>query len=345
MNHQHMTDDQVARLPLAGARAVLLEEIMATPTLIPAATPKTTHRARRVVGAIGAAAAVAAVITATFVVTNDTRTTPEQQALYPAAAVAAAENNPRLALDMAGWKITEVAGFANNNGYVTYTNGPLSIELTWYDASEYPSFYEERTTESVEPVQPIDVAGSTGILVTFRAGEDFEAVLPPTGDSFIGLRAQAKWNGAAQFKDVLSHVHAVSVDQWLARMPASVVSPVNAEAAVEAGLKDVPLAPGTTIDHYTRLLGVNQQDSFNNRLAGEVACAWIAAWTSAHASGDDSAEKAAVIALEGSASWPVVKDMGPEYFTGSVDWVLRDLRAGRVPSKDSDLFGCVYSTY
>jgi hypothetical protein len=341
MNNPHMTDNQVAKLPLSGARAVLLEEIMATPTLVPARTPKTPHRVRRILASAGAAAAVAAVITTTFIAANDAHTTPEQQLVYPAAAVAAAENNPRLALDMAGWKITEVVGFANNNGYVTYSNGPLSIELTWYDASDYQSFYEERTIESVAPVQPIDVAGRKGILVTFRPGEDFEAVLEAAGDSFVGLRAQAAWNGVGQFKDVLAHVRAVSVDEWLARMPASVVSPVNAAAAVAAGLEGVPLAPGTTVEHYTRLVGVNQKDSFNDRLAGEVACAWIEAWGTAHTSGDDNAAGAAISALEGADAWPVVKDMGPAYFTGSIDWVLTNLRAGRLPSMDNDLFGCV----
>jgi hypothetical protein len=341
MNHPHLTDDDVAQLPLAGARAVLLEEIMSTPTLVRTRTPQAHRRVRRAIASLGAAAAVAAVITGTFVVTNDARTTPKQALRYPAAAIAAAESNPRLALDMPGWKITEVAGFAKTTGSVTYSDGPLSIELTWYDASDYASFYDERTIESAEPVRAIDVAGREGILVTFRPGEDFEVVLEPEGDSFVGLRAQAAWNGMEQFKDVLSHVQVVTVDEWLARMPASVVSPVNAAAAVEGGLDGVPLAPGTTVEDYARLVGVNQTDSFYNRLAGEVACAWIEAWGKAHSARDDQAADAAISALEGAETWPVVKDMGAGYFTGSVDWVLTDLRAGRLPPKDNDLFGCV----
>lgn len=344
----HLTDEQVGQLPLAGARADLLEEVMATPTLARPRTPKLPPRARRGVASLGAAAAVAAVITATFVVTDDARPTPEEEIriAYPAAAVETAEEIPRIALDMAGWRTTEVAGFAKTTGYVTYSDGPRSLELTWYDASEYDSFIEERTTESVEPVRPIEVAGHEGILVTFQPGHDFEVVLRPSGDAFVGLRTQTPldpeaWNGVRQVTEVLAHVRAVSVDEWLARMPASVVTPIDAAAAVAAGLEGVPLAPGTTPDHYERLVGVAEQESFNNRLAGEVACAWIEAWGRARTAGDDSAAAAAIRALDSAGTWPVVKDMGAAYFTGAIDWVLEELRAGRLPARDNDVFGCV----
>lgn len=342
----HMTDDQVAQLPLAGARAALLEEIMATPTLAPSRTPLAPRRVRRAAASLGAAAAVAAVITAVFVVTDDRRQGSDAEVIYPATQVDAAEKIPRVALDMAGWRVTEVVGFKNDNGMVTYSNadGTLSLELTWNPVSNYPSNYAERTTESQAPPEPIEVAGHDGVLVTYIPDRDYMVLLEPAGASFIEIRTQTPvdpdaWQSVQRVKDVLAHIQPVSVDQWLARMPASVVTPVKAAEAVEVGLTGVPLPPGTAVSDFMDL-GVNQRDSFSSRLAGDVACSWIDAWGVAKASGDQAGMAAAVDALEGVESWPVVKDMGPEYFAGSVDWVLKDLRAGRLPSTESDHFGC-----
>lgn len=343
MNH-HMTDDQVAQLPLAGARAVLLEEIMATPTLVPSRTPTAPRRVRRAIGSLGAAAAVAAVITAAFVVTDDPARQPEKEVIYPSSQIEAAEKIPRIALDLPGWQITEVYGFKKEHGMVTYSNGTLSLELNWVPVSNYQSNYAERTTESQAPAEPINVAGHDGVLVTYERDRNYLVLLEPSGDTFIeiftGTPIDADaWQSVEKVKDVLAQIKPVTVDQWLARMPASVVTPAKTEAAVETGLAGVALPPGTTVRDFMDV-GVNQSDSFSSRLAGDLACNWIDAWGVAKAAGDDAGMAAAVEALEGAATWPVVKDIGPEYFMGGVHSVLEDLRAGRLPSTESDHFGC-----
>jgi hypothetical protein len=343
MNH-HLTDDQVAQLPLAGARAVLLEEIMATPTLAPTGTPIAPRRVRRTLGSLGAAAAVAAVIATTFVVTHDPTGPSKSEPLYPSSEIEAAEKIPRIALDLAGWKITEVYGFKKDHGMVTYSNGTLSLELDWVPVSNYQSNYTERTTESREPVEPIDVAGHDGVLVTYERDRNYMVLLEPSGDTFIEIFTQTPidadaWQSVEKVKDVLARFQPVSVDEWLARMPSSVVTPAKAGAAVAAGLAGVPLPPGLAVKDFVDV-GVNQRDSFSSRLAGDVACSWIDAWGAARSSGNDDGMAAAVAALEGAESWPVVKDLGPASFMGSVDAVLKDLRAGRLPSTENDYFGC-----
>lgn len=344
MSYKHITDEQVSQMPLAGARADLLEEIMTTPTLAPIPAPATSHRIRKVVGTLGAGAAVAAVITATFVVTRHATPAPGPAEIhYSAAAREAAEQTPRLALVSDGWKITEIQGFSKDYGSITYTNGNRSVEFNWGPAAGYQSNVDERTVESQDPVEPITVAGQKGLLSTSFRGEHYIVLLPPTGESFVEIHTQTPtepnaWRNQAAVREVMSHVEELSVDEWLARMPSDVVSPINEKAAIEAGIADIGLPSGTTAADLADL-GVNKRDSFNSRLAGQVVCAWIAEWESAKRAGNDNRMAAAITALEGTGEWKIVQDLGKGYW--SIAWVIDDLRAGAPRTLEyEDSFGC-----
>lgn len=349
MNHSDITDAQVARLPLAGARADLLEEIMATPTLerTESRVPDR-RRPHRLVAMVATAAAVSAVAGGSLVLSN--RSAPPQSQdpeivqLYSAADVAAAEETPRFVVDLPGWSINEVYGFAKESGSVTYSDGDRDIEFTWYPASEYRSLYEDRTLGTDRPTEKITVASLPGILVTYTADHDYAVLFEPRGDSVVELRIGASkdfnaWRSEAMVRNVLGHVREVSAEAWLKLMPTSVVTPANESAALTEALADIPLPPGLSKADLSGL-GVNERYNFGARVTGEVACGWIGEWVRARDARDDAATARALDALRGARNWAIVKEMGNGGFAGQMLWAIDEVADGRVPPEYRVGLGC-----
>ena len=76
------------------------------------------------------------------------------------------------------------------------------------------------------------------------------------------------------------------------------------------------------------------------QVSGAVACGWIGQWFDARRSGDHGREQAAVDALLGSRSWPVLREMQAKGDYPLVVWEYADAIAGRGPVHGVGATGC-----
>jgi hypothetical protein len=64
------------------------------------------------------------------------------------------------------------------------------------------------------------------------------------------------------------------------------------------------------------------------RVAGAVACGWIALWVEARAAGDEAGAQRATTALASARDWPVLREMQAEGDYPRVLWQYADALAG-----------------
>lgn len=248
---------------------------------------------------------------------------------YAAAAIEVAEANPRLLVTAPGWKVTDAGEqFEAEEGQVTFGDGSRTLELNWYPRRLYRRLLHDRA--DVSPPQRSRLLGRTATTVDYGRG-DYATILAPIGPVFVEVRGRL--GDRAAYDSVVRSLRRVDVDTWLAAMPASVVGPDSHAPAVEQMLRGVPYPPGfdpaaledesAVADHYE--LGV--------RVASAISCGWVESWLAARRAGDAEAERAAVEAMAGSRSWPLLLRMEREVPGGWVHnvWNLASgLRRGRL---------------
>ncbi|MDY7085810.1 MAG: hypothetical protein SYR96_11960 [Actinomycetota bacterium] len=327
-----MTDDRIdelvraadpyRRIDVDAEKQALLEEIMGDKPSV--------SLARRLVPALAAAAAVTAVLAVT-VVTRDNPVRPEAapattapamtggNGRFSALALAAAEKNPRLLIGEPGWTATDVNGFAEDSGEVVFRKDGRSLQMTWYPATAYASYHDDRKRVSVP--EPTKVAGRKADVFTYTA-DDFAAMLEPSGSTFVELRTGGGWTRAA-FDQVITKVEQVDVETWLAALPASIVTPERAGDALDKVLTDIPLPPGFDRAQLTGL-GVNDPYQFGAQVTGPVACAWLDEYFRADDANDDAAKVKAEQALRGTHNWNVLKQMKAEGDWSETLWEYAD---------------------
>jgi hypothetical protein len=348
-----MTDEQLDRMvrdadpyrpellgPLDDEQAALLTEITTQPAL------KLVVKRRSVFRHAAAAVATAAVLAGVFVVTvvvhdrsGDDRAGPAVSNGWPTtdpAVLKAAEESPRLLIDQPGWTVTSVYGFAGPDGSLSYSNAGRQIELTWYAADQYQSYYKDRL--EVSPPQPVLVDRWPANVFRYT-DSDFEAMLTPRDGTFVGMRTSGTWT-RAQFDELLTRVKRVNVRTWQAALPLSVVTPPKAEKAAGKILADVPLPPGFDVTTLNDL-GTNDAYQFGADVTGRVGCGWIAEWKRANQAGDQPAKVRAATALRSSHHWQVLSQMQSEGDYPMIFWETADLvAAGRPPTHDAEGLGC-----
>lgn len=329
--------DVLARL--AGADRTLLEEIMAVP-----ANPSRTRNRRtmlfRAGGALAAAAAVTTVI-AVSATLHDQRATPgtsteaglspearEAPAMYPAAVIKAAEDNPRLLIDEPGWTATDVNGFAKLTGAISFAQGGRNLEMNWYPAKQYPSFRRDRL--SVGPPEPAQVAGAQADVFVYGPS-DFAAMLPPRGKTFVELRTSGAWNRGS-FTAILGEIVRADVPTWLAALPETIVTPDRVATEAKRVLADIPLPPKFSVASLADL-GTNDAYQFGAGVTSRVGCAWIAEWIRADRAGDTAARRTAADALRSSRNWKVLKDIEAQGGWSEVFWETAEEVAAGQPSR------------
>lgn len=351
-----MTDEQIDRLvriadpydaatvrDLHGADLALLEEIMSTPTIerLPVERRRRALRSRLVTGVAVAAAMTAAIGVPTWLSQRDaaepgsTQTIrhgdgSSTQVVYSAAAIKVAKENPRLLVDLPGWKATHAYGFARADGTIAYSDGNRELEMNWYPAAQYQGYYDDRL--NVSDPQHVTVDGQSGALFTYSR-DDFAVMLPPDGKYFVEMRTGVRgWAGKADFLKIVASVRKVTVESWLAAMPADIVTPDRAAAVAEEVLSDMDLPPGFDKAALADL-GTNDRYQFGAKVAGRVACGWIAEWQRARTAGDTAAAQAAVAALQASHGWKILHEMkaGGDY--PEVLWQYADEIATGTPPK------------
>ena len=334
---------------LHGADQALLEEIMSIPP-IKQLIPKRKRRVLLSGIGLAAAAALTVAVAAPALLSNHYDGpevagptqgqgvhTDKGQIVYAAATIKAAEKNPRLLIDEPGWKVTHVYGFIKDNGTIEFANGDRSVEMNWYPAAGYDTYYQDRLGVS-EP-EPMTIDGQQSDLFRY-SDKDFAVMLKPDGVSFAELRVQGNWNGKSEILAVLAKVKKVDVETWLATMSPEIVTPARASAVTNEITSDMTLPPGFSKAKYANL-GTNDRYQFGAQIVGDVICGWLNEWQRANKAGDRATVKQAVEALKGGRDWKILDEMDTrgDYPEGA--WQIADqVAVGKDPLHFQEVFGC-----
>jgi hypothetical protein len=338
--------DLIARL--GGAERSLLEEIMSVPKLesVAVAPPRKSF-ARLFTAAVATAAVVTGVVAASTFLRDQPADVWAGPVGLPSTGTAgagggreldlkAAEGHPRLLIKEPGWKVTDVSGFADERGTITFTDGVLGVSMDWYPADQYNDYYADRL--GVSAPEPVKAANWPAHVFRYTSN-DFAAMLKPRDGTFVELRTKGKWK-RADFGRLLTHIVRVDADAFLAALPPTVVTPGRVREAAAKILADVPLPP--TFDLASlHIAGANDPYQFGAEVTGMVGCGWITEWIRADQAGDKAATERAATALRSSHKWRVLQDMDKDGDFPEVLWETADSVAdGKVPTRYADGLGC-----
>jgi hypothetical protein len=278
-------------------------------------------RRRRALIAVAAAAALAAAVagpTIAFHGRNEVVVLPGAQP-----PVTLGSGNPHLLIDDPAWKITYVDESAADYGETHIAQGRLQLSLNWYPAAQYEGFYKDRL--GVSKPQTLNVLGHRGALFTYSP-DDLAVMLPAQGKSFLEIRGGV--GDQAAFEALLGRLKVVSAKDWVAALPASVVTPAEESEVAEQMLADVPQPAGfdvSTLSSY----GSNDYYQYGAAVVGQVTCAWLDQYERARAAGDEPGMAAVDQALSGSHQWAVLQRMSKEGDYPQVLWDYADQVAER----------------
>ncbi|MGW3889973.1 hypothetical protein ACWD69_14900 [Micromonospora chokoriensis] len=298
-------------------------------------------RVGRFAGVVAAAAVLVSVVPASVVLRGRSEgggvspiVSADAGVVYSPAAMAAAERNPRLLIDRAGWTVTRLYGFAEEQGGVVFRRGEREVEMTWYPAVAYAERYPDRRGEG--PATSVRVADWPADLFQNFNG-DFVVMVRPRDGVFVEMRTSGNWS-RGDLDRVLGDVVRVDVRTWLAVLPAEMVMPVRERAA--KALADVALPPGFDVAALEDV-GVGDSYQFGVAVTSRVGCGWIAEWQRARASGDEAGVRRAVDALRGSHGWRVLREMDEAGDWPEVFWEYADeVAAGTLRAGYSEGLGC-----
>lgn len=228
---------------------------------------------------------------------------------YAAAAVKVAEANPRLVVTAPGWSIIH-ANITAEEGGLTYRDaghpysGRYALDMNWAPSGLYHEAL--RGLRRNATVTHSIVLGRQ--VATFHErGGAYDTVFPPQGDVFVTLSLPA-----VEHEALLRSVRAVSVDRWLAAMPAEVVQPAAKSSVIAGMLQGVPLPPGFDLSSLEAESELSNRFDLGKAVAGAVACGWIESWSAANRSGDDAVARQAVEGMAGARRWAVLLQMVQE---------------------------------
>ena len=326
-----LTDD------LRGAEQELLEEIMSAP--IPF------EKRRRLLMPLATAAAVVAVLAAGTLVLQNRQDAPSvtlpgpsasASAMTYAIALRAAEENPRLLIDEPGWAAVSVSGFAEESGDIFFAKGDRTLNMTWYPAAYYQSYYDDRL--GVSSPRPAKAGDWAGDIFTYSEN-DFAIMLKPRDGVFTELRTSGAWTRSS-FEALLPKVKQVDARTWIAALPPETVTPDRATRTARQILADVPLPPGFDVNAQTDL-GVNDRYQFGAQVISRVGCGWINEGIRADKVDDRAAYKRAVEALSSSHRWQILIWMRDEGDWAEAFWEVADKIAdGHSFTRYRDAFDC-----
>ena len=226
---------------------------------------------------------------------------------FATAAIEVAEANPRLLVGAPGWRVVDAGEFGANEGQMTFSDGPHQLALNWYPASSYGHYLRDRA--QVSRPQRSQLLGRTATTVDYARNE-FATMLAPVGQVFVEVRGRL--GSRDDYESVIASLRPVDVDTWLAALPASVVGPDARAQTVARMLRRVPLPPGFDPGVLEGESAVLNHYALAVKVADAVSCAWVESWIAARRAGDSVATRAAVEAMAGSQSWPLVLQMERE---------------------------------
>jgi hypothetical protein len=337
----NLSDDDVARLPLHHGRAELLEEIMRTPVLDDRPTaPAPTPRRNGWLVPAAAAAAVAVLVAGTAWWASGHGPDAERS---PQIAQAPAPGSYRAVLDAPGWKVDNVYA-ETDDGELTYSKGDQQFDVTWYPASSYDDYVEDRRHITDPPADgvPIEVLGRGAQMWAYGA-QDHAAIREVEDGHWLELRGSGM--GKAAYLALLDQLRLVDQAGFEASMPGSFVDGSERQAAVDDILAGIRQYVDPLIPPHSQRIGFSsdQADPYHlgADVAGEVACEWLAEFEDAHRAGNQQRMDRAVAALGTSRDWPILKQMEQQGEYSEVIWDYADLiAAGDVPEGYASGLGC-----
>ena len=336
-----LTDDAVARLPLDGGRAELLEEIVGTPAGAgdPAARElvRISNR-RRWAGPAVAAAAVAALAVGSAWVADlgHADSAPRPPAASPSPSASTSAQPERVVLGAAGWTLDFVyTGSRRDTGELGYSKGDATLRLDWYPAGGYDARYDSRTriTDPPSDGTPVDVLGLTGRLWA-HSEQDHTALRPVEGGTFLEVRGTGLDERA--FVALLGRLRQVDQGGFEASLPDGFVGEGERDSQVAAMLDGVeryahPLLPAS-VPRADITSDQSDPVQVGSDVANQVACAWIAQYADARRRGDEADAQEAVDVMATSRQWPVLTKMQDESDVPEWVWAVSDeMQAGQVP--------------
>ena len=325
-----LTDQAVSELPLAAARAELLEEIMSTSVAERAAVhQEEPPRPRRWVATIAAAAAAAALVAVPSWLLS--------RSDDAATSYAAPASHDWVALDAPGWDVTYVSDPLEGGSEVEWVNGEATLNVHLYPADLRATYVEDRQRidyPRVDRGTRVELLGQPARMWRYSArdhttiGAVDGAVYPEVRGqgmdeaTYVGLLDRLEWTGEAEFE--------------LTR-PEEFVTSGEADATIAAMLRGIPLAPGAEVPSS----GENDSYQLGADVARQVVCPWIAEFARAREAGDSLAVEDAQRALAGSRDWAFLDAMDAEGDYPEVVWEMSDdVNAGRVPRGYRQGLGC-----
>ena len=330
-----VADRDLEGLDLLAGERDLLEEIMSTPVLDEPdrrteSVPSKRHR--WLVPSLAAAAAVAVVATASvWAPWSDEAARPgggdpdttgvASSGPTPAPTPAARTGNPLLLVDDPAWRVTRVDESAEDYGEMTFSHGRHVLEVNWYPADQYESYFEDRAHDLRQ--SPLTVLGAEATLFRYSSS-DFAAMLPPDGPTFVEIRGGV--GNREAYVDLLGRLKRVDPETWAAAMPSTVVDPSTTNETVAKMLKDVPLPQGFDASVLDTGLFADRYQ-VGAEVSGAVACAWLDRWDDATKAGDDAAAQQAADALQSSRKWTVLRQMAKQGDYPEVLWEIAQAAA------------------
>ena len=364
---QRSVDD----LALQAASQELMEEVMSTPTRAPIPKDPAVQRRPRWVAPVIAAAAVAAVVAGAVAVIGPQSDDHGQRAQNAGAPSAGADTAPptsdnlrQVVVGQDGWQVDGLND-VGAGGSISWQDGSGkgTLEMSWYDASDYDAYLRDRKTDydDKERVsllgqqgwafsERIDEASTKGELsccMAPRPGKKIDpkrgrshgepetslrvmTILPTVGDRFLEFDATVA--DRAEYDELMSTLQRVDRRTWLGSLDGAVVQPAEAEAFLEEASRDVPMPAGVTVTPEDLNL---PQDPYQARAAfvRPVLCGWAEEYVG----GDD----AALDVLRKAEDWPVLQAMTADGdYAESVPEEVRILERHPQYQGWRQMFGC-----
>jgi hypothetical protein len=361
--HPKLTDQAVGDLPLSHGRADLLEEIMRTPVLDVTQTDRAagTGRHGRWLVPLAAAATVAALASVpTWWTTGgedpgepgrravaDGPSAPSSAELSaePSASASAEPSGPRTGhlavLDGGGWTVENVER-SGGYGSISYSRGRAWFEVTWYPASSYESYVQDREhiVEPPAPGEPVEVLGAAGQLWPYSA-QDHTVIREVQDGHWMEIRGGGI--GRPEYLDLLASLRLVDEAGFETALPEEFVTGGERGAEVRRILDEIIAESGAQPYDGAAPIRSGEADPYHLGVdvAGGYACGWITAYADAVAGGDDELADQAVEVLGTAREWPVLQRMDERGDYPEVLWEYADqVAAGQVPDGYQGGLGC-----
>ena len=292
-------------------------------------------RRRLTLGATAAAVAGCAVVG--VILLGEDSVGPGDQRAFAAAAVEAAESNPRLLITAPGWSVTRADELQFDSGSMQFSDGEQKLELYWNrvpDGYPHPSEPAPYLPEADQWYRfTIGCAGADGPIDcnTYERRSETSVLGRPTTlidhQTFYPEREFASYHAMIHFENrveidlsgrqmpredflaLVDSLRTTDVETWLSALPDHVVEPLERPEVVDEMLAGVPVPDSVDVEELKGEPAAASRYHLGAAVTGAVACGWLDQWANAIESGDEAAAAQATRAMSTSTEWPILIEM------------------------------------